>query len=81
MNNIHQLGLPISFENIIPDDDSVRLLYEVTEGLNYTKLYESYSTIGRNPSIDQNLYLKYLSTGIWKGSILAENWRKPVGVI
>ena len=38
INNIHQLGLQISFENIIPDDDPVRLLYDVTEGLDYTKL-------------------------------------------
>lgn len=35
--HIQQLGLPISFKNIIPDDDSVRLLYDVTEGLNYTE--------------------------------------------
>ena len=48
---IHQLGLPISFENIIPDDDSVILLYDVTEGLNYTDLYKTYSTNGRNPVI------------------------------
>ena len=31
--HIHQLGFPINLEIIIPKDDSVRTLYEVTEGL------------------------------------------------
>ena len=48
---IHQIGFPISFENIIPDDDSVRMLYDVMEGLDYTELNNTYSTIGRNPAI------------------------------
>ncbi|MBI6086904.1 IS1182 family transposase, partial [Clostridium perfringens] len=52
MKNIHQIVLPINLEIIIPKDDSVRLLYEVTEGLNYKKLYRSYSILGRNSAID-----------------------------
>lgn len=48
---IHQIGFPISFENIIPDDDSVRMLYDVMEGLDYTELNKTYSTIGRNPAV------------------------------
>lgn len=48
---IHQIGLPIVTDFIIPEDDSVRLLFKVTEGLDYSKLYETYSTIGRNPAI------------------------------
>ena len=56
MNNknivpMHQIGFPINVEIIIPEDDPVRLLYEVTEGLDYSDLYKSYSTIGRNPVI------------------------------
>ena len=35
--HIHQLGFPINLEIIIPKDDSVRTLYEVTEGLDYSK--------------------------------------------
>ncbi|WP_055068986.1 IS1182 family transposase [Clostridium massiliamazoniense] len=35
----------------MPEDYSVRLLFKVTEGLNYSKLYETYSTLGRNPTI------------------------------
>lgn len=49
--NIHQIVLPINFENIIPEDDSVRLLYDVTEGLNYKKLYKVYSSMGRNSAV------------------------------
>lgn len=48
---IHQIGFPISFENIIPEDDSVRMLYDVMEGLDYTELNKTYSTIGRNPAV------------------------------
>ena len=53
-NNIihmHQLGFPINLEIIIPKNNSVRTLYEVTEQLNYSKLYETYSTEGRNPML------------------------------
>lgn len=48
---IHQIGFPISFGNIILDDDSVRMLYDVMEGLDYTELNKTYSTIGRNPAL------------------------------
>ena len=48
---IHQIGFPISFENIIPDDDSVRVLYKVMEGLDFTELKSTYSTIGRNSAV------------------------------
>lgn len=43
---IHQIDFLITFEN-----NSVRLLYDVTEGLDYTELYKTNSTIGRNPAI------------------------------
>ncbi|BCZ45559.1 hypothetical protein psyc5s11_16260 [Clostridium gelidum] len=48
---IHQIGFQISFENIIPNDDSVRMLYDVMEGLDYTELNRTYSSIGRNPAV------------------------------
>ena len=65
--DIHQLSLPISFENIIPDDDSVRLLYDVTEGLDYTKLYETYSTNGRNPVILPETMFSIIVYGYMEG--------------
>ncbi|SFD50664.1 IS1182 family transposase [Clostridium uliginosum] len=64
---IHQIGFPINLENIIPKDDSVRLLYEVTEGLNYSKLYEAYSTIGRNSAILPESLFKILIYGYMEG--------------
>ncbi|WP_335617654.1 transposase [Clostridium butyricum] len=53
-NNIipmHQIGFPINIENIISDSDSVRVLYDVMEGLDYSELNRTYSTIGRNPAL------------------------------
>lgn len=46
--NIYQIGYPINLEIIIPEYDSVRTLYEVMNELDYSKLYEAYSTGGRN---------------------------------
>ena len=55
---IDQIGFPINFENIIHHDDSVRMLYDVTEGLYYTELNRTYSTIGRNPVLLPRTYLQ-----------------------
>ncbi|KAI3344578.1 IS5/IS1182 family transposase, partial [Clostridium botulinum] len=46
-NENYQLILPLNLENLILEDDSVRLLSHILEGLNYTKLYKAYSSIGR----------------------------------
>ncbi|MCE5221961.1 MAG: IS1182 family transposase [Clostridium sp.] len=64
---MHQIGFPIDLEIIIPEDDSVRLLYEITEGLNYSKLYEAYSTIGRNPAILPESLFRILIYGYMEG--------------
>ena len=80
--HIHQLGLPISFENIIPDDDSVRLLYDVTEGLNYTELYKTYSTKGRNsvilPETMFRIILYGYMEGIYSSRSLAKACRRDI---
>lgn len=73
INPIHQIEFPIDVEIIIPEDDPVRLLYEVTEGLDYTCLYKNYSTLGRNPVIAPETCSEYWYTAIWKEYILAEN--------
>ena len=68
---IHQIGFPIKFRNYYTnEDDSVRTLYEVTEGLDYSKLYEAYSTEGRNPAIDPETLFRILIMDIWKEYIL-----------
>ena len=46
-NDNYQLILPLNLENLIPEDDSVRLLSHVFEGLDYRKLYKAYYSIGR----------------------------------
>ena len=52
-----QLVLPIATEILIPANDSVRLLSQVLEGLDYTKLYKAYSHKGRNPAVSpKNLF-------------------------
>ena len=56
----YQLMLPINLEVLIPEDDSVRLLSLITEELDYTKLYEAYSPLGRNPVVPPKILFKIL---------------------
>lgn len=65
--HIHQLGFPINLEIIILKDDSVRTLYEVADGLNYSKLYETYSTEGRNPMILPKTLFRIVTYGYMEG--------------
>ncbi len=59
-NEFYQLILPLDLEMLIPEDDSVRLLSEVLEGLDYSKLYKEYSRKGRKPSIEPKILFKVL---------------------
>ena len=63
----HQIGLPITLEIIIPKNDSVRTLYEVTEGLDYSKLYKTYSTEGRNPMLLPETLFRIVAYGYMEG--------------
>jgi len=56
----YQLFLPINTEIFIPEDDSVRLLDEILDQLDYSQLYNSYSRLGRNPSITPKTLFKVL---------------------
>ena len=60
---MHQIGFPIQATFIPKKNDSVRLLFEVTEGLNYRKLYETYSTLGRNPAVDPVILFRIIVYG------------------
>ena len=55
----YQSVLP-SLEDLIPEDESVRLLSRVLEELDYTKLYQAYSAKGRNPVVDPKTMFKIL---------------------
>lgn len=54
----YQLILPLNYEVIIPEDDSVRLLSQILEELDYTELYRAYSSGGRNPATEPKILFK-----------------------
>ncbi|MDV3428918.1 MAG: IS1182 family transposase [Bacillota bacterium] len=60
-NGYYQLVLPLNFEMLIPEDDSVRLLSQILEGLNYEKLYRAYSSCGRKPAVEPKILFKILT--------------------
>ena len=60
-SNIYQLKLPLELDGLIPEDDSVRLLSQILEDLDYTKLYQAYSAKGRNPVVDPKTMFKILT--------------------
>jgi transposase len=60
-NDGYQLVLPLSLEGLVPEDDSVRLLSHILEGLEYTKLYKAYSSTGRNPAVEPKTMFKIIT--------------------
>jgi transposase len=56
----YQLFLPLDYEVIIPENDSVRLLSLIMEELNYTELYKAYSREGRKPATEPKVLAKVL---------------------
>lgn len=56
----YQLVLPVDTGILIPPDDSVRLLSQILEELDYTKLMKAYSTKGRNPEVPPIILFKIL---------------------
>jgi len=60
-NGYYQLVLPLNIEMLIPNDDSVRLLSQILEGLNYEKLYRAYSSTGRKPAVKPRVLFKILT--------------------
>lgn len=62
-----QLVLPIDTEVLIPANDSVRLLSQVMEELEYSKLYEAYSPKGRKAAVAPKSLFKVLVYGYMCG--------------
>ena len=56
----YQLILPFNYEVIIPEDDSVRLLSQILEELDYRELYKAYSSEGRNPATEPRILFKVM---------------------
>ena len=71
-----QLVLPIAVEFHIPANDSVRLLSQVLEELDYTKLYKAYSHQGRNPAVSPKNLFKVLVYGYMSGVITSRALEK-----
>lgn len=61
LDGLYQLVLPVNYEVLIPEDDSVRLLSQLLEGLNYRKLYQAYSSTGRKPAVEPKILFKVLT--------------------
>jgi transposase len=59
-NSFYQLVLPVDTGILIPADDSVRLLSQILEELDYTQLMKAYSTKGRNPEVPPIILFKIL---------------------
>jgi len=57
---VYQLVFPVETGILIPEDDSVRLLSQIMEELDYTKLYQAYSSQGRNPVVEPKILFKIL---------------------
>ena len=56
-----QLVLPLNYEVLIPENDSVRLLSQILEGLDYRKLDKAYSSKGRKPAVVPKILFKVLT--------------------
>lgn len=54
------MDISIDIESLVPENDSVRLLSQVLEGLNYSVLDEAYSTKGRKPAVPPKILFKIL---------------------
>lgn len=64
--NVYQLVIPMDIGEMIPADDSVRLLNSVLERVNYSKLHAAYSRLGRIERSPENLF-KLLVYGYMNG--------------
>jgi len=60
-SNVYRLVLPIETEILIPKDDSIRLLGQILEGLNYEKLYMAYSSKGRKSAVEPKILFKIIA--------------------
>ena len=60
-NTNYQLVLPLETNFMIPENDSVRLLNKVLEGLDYSELLRTYSTYGRKSAISPVTLFKVLA--------------------
>jgi transposase len=81
----YQLKLPLELETLIPVDDSVRLLSQMLEGLDYTKLYQAYSIKGRKPAVEPKIMFKVLTyaymNGIYTSHKIEQSCRRDINFL
>ena len=77
-NETYQLVLPLSLEDLVPDDDSVRLLSHELEELDYTLLYKAYSSKGRNPAVDPKTIVQDLTYAYSQKHLFFQKNRKSL---
>jgi transposase len=63
----YQLVLPLNYEKIIPENDSVRLLSHILEELDYKELYKAYSHMGRKSAVEPKILFKILAYAYAEG--------------
>jgi len=56
----YQLFLPLEYEVIIPENDSVRFLSQIMDELAYSELYAAYSQEGRKPATEPKILTKVM---------------------
>lgn len=80
-----QLKIEGFYEKIVLADDKVRLLEEVLERLDFTKLYRAYSTDGRPAKTSPKTMFKLLvyanSEGIYSSRDIAERCRRDINYL
>ena len=54
--SVYQLAIPMDIGEMIPCDDSVRLLDAILERMDYSELYNAYSRLGRTETSPKNLF-------------------------
>jgi transposase len=59
----YQLVMPLNLEEIIPEDDSVRLLSQILDELDYGELNRAYSALGRKPATPPRVMFKVMVYG------------------
>ncbi len=62
-----QLILPMDYSVVIADDEPVRLLDEILDELDYTQLYEMYSSKGRKPAVPPAILFKVCLLAMLEG--------------
>ncbi|MCL2013822.1 MAG: transposase [Oscillospiraceae bacterium] len=72
----YQVQLCSELDILLPEDESIRLLSEVMEELDYTKLYNAYAGRGRKPKTAPSAMFKVLVYGASEGKFASSKVAK-----